>query len=112
MTLGEKKLLLDIETSIASIGEHLNQQRDFVFYLNNKTVRRAVERGLEIIGEATNNLLKLNAQIQISNARAIVNLRNTLIHAYDNVNDTVVWGIVMDKLPVLEKEIKTLITSA
>ncbi|MEO5911431.1 MAG: HepT-like ribonuclease domain-containing protein, partial [Pelobium sp.] len=54
----EKKLLLDILNCIESIDEHLQYQRNLQVYLNNKTQRRAVERELEIIGEAISNLLK------------------------------------------------------
>ncbi|MFP5043111.1 DUF86 domain-containing protein, partial [Parasediminibacterium sp. JCM 36343] len=52
----EKKLLTDIKESIVAIDEHLEQRRVFSEYLSNKTKRRAVERELEIIGEAANRL--------------------------------------------------------
>jgi uncharacterized protein with HEPN domain len=57
MTIDEKKLLKDILDSIDSIDEHLESRRNFAEYLQNKTKRRAVERELEIIGEAVNRLL-------------------------------------------------------
>jgi len=60
MQLEEKKFLLDILTSIDSIDQYLGEKRDFKKYLSQKIVRRAVERELEIIGEATNRLLKMN----------------------------------------------------
>jgi uncharacterized protein with HEPN domain len=50
------KLLQDILEAIVSIDEHLQGKRQFNVYLQNKTMRRSVERELEIIGEATNNL--------------------------------------------------------
>ena len=59
MSLAEKKLLKDILNAIASIDEHLESKRSFEEYKANKTKRRAVERELEIIGEAVSNLLKV-----------------------------------------------------
>lgn len=95
----EKKFLLDIYTSILSIDEHLG----------NKTVRRAVEREFEIIGEAMNGLIKLNPNIKISYARTIVDLRNKVIHAYDSINHTVIWKIIIKDIPVLKDEVSALL---
>ena len=77
----EKKLLVDIVEAINSIDEHLEQQRVLEIYLKNKTKRRAVEREIEIIGEAISKVLKINPKIPISYPRIIVDLRNKVIHA-------------------------------
>lgn len=108
MRIEEKKLLTDILTAIKGIDEHLESRRVFTEYKASKTKRRAVERELEIIGEAVNNLLKINPGIPISFARIVVDLRNRIIHAYDNVNDTVIWKIVMKDVPVLQQEVQQL----
>jgi len=105
MNTTEKKLLLDIREAINSIDAHLQNKRDFSLYTGNKTIRRAVERELEIIGEAVSKLLKQDPTITISYARMIVDLRNQVIHAYDSVNDTIIWKVIMKDIPVLEKEI-------
>jgi uncharacterized protein with HEPN domain len=68
-----------------------------------------VERELEIIGEAVNNLLKINPAIPISFARIVVDLRNRIIHAYDNVNDTLIWKIIMKDIPLLLQEVQQLL---
>ena len=68
----EKKLLADILESINSIDFHLQHKRDYNLYLNNKTIPRSVEREMEIIGEAVNNLLKLQPAIKITSAQKIV----------------------------------------
>lgn len=109
MNIKELKLLEDIKTSISSIDEHLQHKRDFNLYISNKTIRRAVERELEIIGEAIGILLKLNPNINISYARQIVDLRNKVIHAYDNVNNTIIWKVIVVDLPVLEIEVNNLL---
>ena len=104
-----KKLLTDIQNCIASIDEHLQHQRDYNLFASNKTVRRAVERELEIIGEATGKLLKVQADIEISHARSIVDLRNLVIHAYDSVNPDLLWKIVVKDLPLLKNEVQELL---
>lgn len=108
MNIREKKLCFDILNCIDSIDDHLENRRVYEEYLNNKTKRRAVERELEIIGEAINNLLKINPLIKISFSRQIVDLRNKVIHAYDNINDAVIWNVVVNHLPTLKKEIEDL----
>lgn len=107
MTTEEKKLLTDIIVGISSIDDHLEGRRVLEEYVKNKTKRRAVERELEIIGEAVNKLLKINAAIEISYARQIVDLRNKVIHAYDNVNDIVIWSVIMNHLPKLNQRLTT-----
>lgn len=52
-----QKYLYDIQQSILSIEECLGEKRDFIAYEQNKLLRRAVERELEIIGEASKHLL-------------------------------------------------------
>lgn len=112
MTIDEKKLLTDVISCILSIDEHLEGRRILDEYINNKTKRRAVERELEIIGEAISKLLKINPGISISYARQIVDLRNKVIHSYDNVNDIVIWSIIMNHLPTLKIEAESLMKSA
>ncbi len=109
ISLEEKKLLTDIQTCIQDIDLHLQGKRDFNTYLQNKTMRRAVERELEIIGEAVGNLLKINPSISITYARLIVDLRNKVIHAYDAINNTIIWKIVNVDIPILEEEVKKLL---
>ena len=109
MNLQEKKLLTDILQAILSVDEHLEGKRIFAEYKANKTKRHALERELEIIGEAVNKLLKINPSIEISYARMIVDLRNKVIHAYDNVNDIVIWDVVVNHLPVLQAEAEKLL---
>jgi len=47
-----KKNHYDVNVAINSIFEYLGGKRDFAEYLNNKILRRAIEREIEIIGEA------------------------------------------------------------
>ena len=108
-TREEKKLLVDIVESINSIDEHLEGKRILEEYLSNKTKRRAVEREIEIIGEDMSKLLKINPNISISYSRIIVDLRNKVIHAYDNVDDILIWKIINKDIPQLLNEANVLL---
>lgn len=105
-----KKYLYDIQQSIDSINEYLGEKRDFFAYEQNKLLRRAVERELEIIGEAVNHLLELDKSIAIENARRIVDLRNFVIHGYDKVDNVIIWGVVSKDLPKLKEQVDALMT--
>lgn len=69
----------------------------------------AVERNLEIIGEAINQLLKINPSIQISNASRIVDARNKIIHGYDSLEPVNIWAIIIKHLPTLKQEVAELL---
>lgn len=71
-----KKYLYDIKTSIESINDYLGDKRVFFEYQNNKLLRRAIEREIEIIGEAMNKILKLEPDVNIENARKIIDAPN------------------------------------
>lgn len=104
-----KKYLYDIKVSIESIYEYLGNKRDFSEYQKNKLLRRGIEREIEIIGEATNRILKLEENIEIENARQIIDTRNWVIHGYDKVDDVIIWGIISNYLPKLKEEIERLL---
>jgi len=109
MQLEIQKYLFDIQTSIDSINEYLGDKRDFNEYLNNKLLRRGIERELEIIGEAANRLLKIDSTIKIDNVRKIVDLRNWVIHGYDKIDDVIIWGIISRQLPLLKNQVDSLL---
>lgn len=94
-----------------SIENYLGENRDFKDYSNNKLVRRAVERELEIIGEALNQLKKIDNSIEISYFKQIISLRNQIIHSYDNIDNETIWAIVIKHLPLLKIEIENLINT-
>jgi uncharacterized protein with HEPN domain len=104
-----KKYLFDIQVSIESIFDYLGERRDFFDYQNSKMLRRAVEREIEIIGEATSKILQLEPHIALGNARKIVDTRNWVIHGYDKVDDVIIWGIISNHLPLLLSEVKALL---
>jgi uncharacterized protein with HEPN domain len=60
---------------------------------------------LEIIGEAMSKLLKINPAIPLTHSRVIVDLRNRVIHAYDSIDETIIWKIVVKDIPLLLEEV-------
>ena len=83
--------------------------KEFLNYQGDLRTKRAVERNIEIIGEAMNRILKQNEPIQITNSRKFVDVRNRIIHGYDSVSDDVIWGIVIRHLPILQAEVQQLL---
>jgi uncharacterized protein with HEPN domain len=105
-----KTWLYDILSSINEIESYyIDTPKIFEVYQNDLRTKRAIERNIEIIGEAMNRILKLDSAIVISNSRKIVDVRNRIIHGYDSVSDDVIWGIVIRNLPVLQKEVEELL---
>jgi len=104
------KCLYDIKLAIEEIDSFfVGRQKRFDEYLKNTLLKRAIERDLEIIGEAINRILKEEPSFPIQNARRIVGLRNQIIHGYDNVSDENIWGILINHLPKLKEEVNQLI---
>lgn len=105
-----KAWLYDILSSINEIESYfVTSARTFELFQNDLKTKRAVERNIEIIGEAMSRILKHEDNIEISDSRKIVDVRNRIIHGYDSVSDEVIWGIVIKNLPVLQKEVEVLL---
>lgn len=101
-----KKCLYDIEHSIDNIFSYVGEDNDFDKFQKSMIIRRAVEREIEIIGEAVNRILKHEPEFKIENSRKIIDTRNWVIHAYDKVDEIILWGIITNHLPKLLQEIK------
>jgi uncharacterized protein with HEPN domain len=102
--------LEDIDRSIREIYEFLPEKQDFFLFENDLKTRKAVERNLEIIGEALNRIIKLDPTIPITDSRKIVDTRNRIIHGYDSVTADILWLIISRPLPILHEEVKKLLT--
>ena len=109
MQIETKSLLYDIQQAAGSIAE-FTEGVSLADYLNNLLIRSAVERQFEIIGEAINRLSQIDsyAASRITAHRQIVNFRNQLIHGYSVVSDQAVWDVIQNNLPILAREVETL----
>ncbi|KAF2517956.1 HepT-like ribonuclease domain-containing protein [Flavobacterium foetidum] len=105
-----KTWLFDILGSIEEIDSYLSESIQFQEYEADVRTKRAVERNIEIIGEAMSRILKIDDKIQITDSRKIVDVRNRIIHGYDTVSDAVIWGIVIKQLPILKNEVEQMLS--
>jgi len=106
MNVRIKSSLLDIYQCIDEIFLFLGDRRDFIAYQNDLKTKKAVERNLEIIGEAVNRILKEEPNFVIDQAKSIIGTRNRIIHSYDNISDEVIWTIVVRDLPKLKAQVE------
>ena len=84
---------------------------DAAAYAANPMAQAAVERKFEIIGEALNQLSKLDTAVaaRIPDLAQIVAFRNQLIHGYATVNISTVWNISQTALPALRDAVQGLL---
>jgi len=105
------KWLYDIKIAIQEIDDYfLKHPKIFSDYQANTLLKRAVERDLEIIGEAVNRILRKDPSFPLKNAKQIIGLRNQIIHAYDNISDENIWAIIIKHIPMLKKEVNKLVS--
>ena len=72
--------------------------------------RSAVERKVEIMGEAINRILKNDPNFMLPNAKDVINTRNRVIHGYDSVTPEFLWGLVIKHIPQLKVEIEKILS--
>lgn len=98
-----RKYLSDIHSSILEIESFMiDRPKEYATFCNDILFRRGVERNIEIMGEAMNQVLKIDPSIKITAARKIVDTRNFVIHAYDSLKPDILWGIVINHMPLLK----------
>jgi uncharacterized protein with HEPN domain len=87
------------------------QERTFAQYMENEDLRLATERRIEIIGEAAR---RISAEFKGVHPeipwRLIVDQRNVLIHAYDEIEEERIWKLVKQEIPRLIEQLKELIS--
>lgn len=100
-----KTWLEDIHLAIEEIISFLPENKDFLEFQKDLKGKRAIERNIEIIGEAVNRILKIMPDFPITNARKIVDTRNRISHGYDTVSDDIIWSIIVRDLDKLKTEV-------
>ena len=109
MEIEVKTWLSDILQAIHEINLFLPDKKDFIKFEMDLKTKRAIERNIEIIGEAISRILKVQPDLQITNARKITDTRNRIGHGYDSVSDDIIWAIVVRDISKLEKEVSQLL---
>jgi uncharacterized protein with HEPN domain len=101
--------LFDILQSINEISSYFKVDGyKFNLYIADLKTKRAVERNIEIIGEAINRILKKDPDFKIENSQQIIGTRNRIIHGYDKISDELIWSIIINHLPKLKEEVSNL----
>ena len=85
--------------------------KTFDAYADDPMLQSAVERQFAIIGEAMTHLARIDLTVAegISNYRRIIAFRNVLIHGYTDVDDLLVWDVLVTSLPILVREVAALL---
>jgi uncharacterized protein with HEPN domain len=106
-----KKYLADIRDAAEYILDVIPEIKSYKEYVSHRFYKPAFERKVEIIGEALSKALKLSPDLPITNKERIVSMRHRIIHAYDAVDDALVWEVVRKHLPKLHEEVQNLLKS-
>ncbi len=101
--------LADIKQAITEINQFLPERKVFAEFQKDLKSKRAIERNIEIIGEAVKRILTHKQGIEITSARKIVDTRNRISHAYDSISNDIIWAIVIRDIPQLEEEVNKLL---
>lgn len=80
-------------------------------YKLDRAFRSAVERELQIIGEALMQLDHYHPDIaaRVPDHRNIIGFRHVLVHGYDRLNPVTVWNAIETKLVSLKAQLETLL---
>lgn len=108
MTEKSRKHLSDIVIAIELIENFIADTPEFNQYQQDLKTQSAVERQLVIIGEALNKLKQTDSDLSIRKNNKIIAFRNRLVHAYDSIDNAIVWVIVKKHLLELKNDIQEL----
>lgn len=101
------KYILDTQSVIQEIEiVKIRTNNNFISFKSDILLQRAIERDLEIIGEAIRKIIEIDSTIVITSSKNIIGLRNIISHA--SVEPEMIWGIIQNNIPVLADEIKNL----
>ena len=107
-----EKHLIDVLNAINEVESFFaDRPKLFQEFQNDMLRQRAVERNIEIMGEAINRILKSNPEFQLPNAKAIINTRNRVIHGYDSVTTEFLWSLIMKHIPALKNDVENILTN-
>lgn len=97
------KHIADECSYIGSVTSNLSKE-DF---LNDETLKRAIIRSLEIIGEATKKIpADFKVKWNLIQWKNMAGMRDRLIHDYLGINYSIVWDVIKNKIPDLSKQIQ------
>jgi uncharacterized protein with HEPN domain len=105
----QEQYLADIDEAMAD-ARTFAEGHDLEDFLENRQLRYAIERALEIIGEATSNLSEeVKGRAPSLPWREMRGLRNIVAHAYHRVDPARVWRVVTRDLPHTHEKIRSVL---
>lgn len=103
--------LTDVKIAIEELESYFDgYPMRYDIFVNDFLRRSAVERKVEIMGEAINRILKIDKDFPLPNAREIINTRNRIIHGYDSVQPEFLWSLVIRHIPALKEDVARLLS--
>ena len=101
------KHIADECSYVISVTSNLSKDE----FLNDETLKRAIIRSLEIIGEATKKIpADFKVKWHLIQWRNMAGMRDRLIHDYLGINYSIVWDVIKNKIPELNKQIEELLS--
>ena len=109
MKKDRKVFLRHIMDSIESINEYTKGKTEQQFLDSGKT-QDAVMHRLAVIGEAAKNLPSaLREKYKTIDWKAIIGLKNIIVHEYFGVDLKIIWRIIKNDLPDLKKAVNAML---
>lgn len=110
--LGDRARLLHMLEAIGHIESFLTGY-NFNDFEQSVLHRSAVERQLEIIGEAATTIFE---GVKVTHPEVdwqpIKRFRNVIVHEYFGVSRQIVWGVVQKELPILKQQLLTILKNS
>lgn len=104
------KYLEDVRLACEDVESFfVNYPNRFDIFASDRLMIRAVERSVEIMGEAINRILKKDPEFNLPNARAIIQTRNRVIHSYEKVEEEFLWGLIKRHIPKLKNDVESIL---
>lgn len=110
MKRNPKKYLYDMLDACQFLLE-VTAGKSIADYNADRVLRSAVERKLQIIGEALRQLANVAPELAqcIPEHDRIIRFRHVLVHGYDSIRPESVWDVIVHKLEPLHKELQRLL---
>lgn len=108
MKKDDKLYIGDIRHEIAGIKK-FTRGMGWKEFEKDELVQRAVERSIEIIGEASRCL---SEKFRLAHSelpwKEMIGMRNLISHSYGDVDYAQVWAVVEKDIPALEEKLKAI----
>lgn len=112
MRRNRQKFMFDMLDSCRFLME-LTKNAHLDKFKEDRVFRGAIERELQIIGEAMLQLKTISPATAAGFAEheRIIGFRHVLVHGYHELDPGIVWRVVTDKLPILRVELEAMLPS-